>query len=90
MPQDADGRKEMMPRGGQKGMRDMEFSEETVSWTISSDIVIRKGAEESASVSDLAEGDIIRAVLDGETVVSIDIMDFKGGQEKARPQEKQQ
>ena len=44
--------------------------------TLTSDTVVTKGTDhESSSVSHLAEGSVVRLVLDGTTVVSIDILE---------------
>lgn len=89
--QEADGgRPSGQPDGGERrgrqgaggaGMPGMQFSEEPVTWTLTSSTVIQKQNGEAASVADLAEGTIIRAVLDGTTVISLDIMEFDAGKE---------
>ena len=64
------------PEAGQGGKMEMKFSEETSSLTITSDTAITKGMEHaSASTSDLTEDVVVRLVLDGTAVVSIDIME---------------
>lgn len=59
----------------QTNERQMEFNGETATLTLTDDTVITKGMDkETASVSDLAADSVVRMVLDGTTVVSIDIM----------------
>ena len=61
--------------GGRAGKMEMKFSEETSVVTLSSSATITKGSgHESADTAALTEGAVVRIVLDGTTVVSIDIM----------------
>lgn len=61
--------------GGRAGKMEMKFSEETSVVTLSSSTTITKGSgHESADTAALTEGAVVRIVLDGTTVVSIDIM----------------
>ncbi|WP_294143550.1 hypothetical protein [uncultured Clostridium sp.] len=61
--------------GGRAGKMEMKFSEETSVVTLSSSTTVTKGSgHESADTAALTEGAVVRIVLDGTTVVSIDIM----------------
>jgi len=60
---------------GQMNGMQMEFNGEATTLTLTDDTVITKGMDkETGSVSDLAADSVVRLVLDGTTVVSIDIM----------------
>lgn len=60
---------------GQMNGRQMEFNGETTTLTLTDDTVITKGMDkETADLSDLQADSVVRMVLDGTTVVSIDIM----------------
>lgn len=64
-------------RGRGHGMM-MNFSEEATTLTITDETVITKGMDqESVSVSDLTADSIVRIVTDGDTVVSISVMDME-------------
>lgn len=80
MPENTDGMMPERPEGeGQgRGRGMMNFSEETTTLTLTDDTVITKGMEqESAGVSDLTADSVVRIITDGETVVSISIMDME-------------
>lgn len=81
LPEITDGTMPERPEGdGQQGGHGMmmNFSEETTTLTLTDDTVITKGMEqESASVSDLTADTIVRIVTDGDTVVSISVMDME-------------
>ncbi|WP_367932872.1 hypothetical protein [Enterocloster citroniae] len=72
----ADGETPPQRQEGQMEQKEMNFSDEESSLTLTSDTVVTKGTDhESSSVSHLAEGSVVRLVLDGTTVVSIDILE---------------
>ena len=71
-----DGETPPQRQEGQMEQKEMNFSDEESSLTLTSDTVVTKGTDhESSSVSHLAEGSVVRLVLDGTTVVSIDILE---------------
>ena len=75
----ADGETPPQRQEGQMEQKEMNFSDEESSLTLTSDTVVTKGTDhESSSVSHLAEGSVVRLVLDGTTVVSIDILEEGG------------
>lgn len=80
LPENTDGTMPERPEGegrGDHGMM-MNFSEETTTLTLTDDTVITKGMDqESLSVSDLTADSIVRIVTDGDTVVSISVMDME-------------
>lgn len=58
------------------GMAEMEFAGDAVELTLTSSTVVTKGMDrESVSISELAVDSVVRMVLDGTTVVSIEIME---------------
>ena len=72
----ADGETPPQRQEGQMEQKEMNFSDEESSLTLTSDTVVTKGTDhESSPVSHLAEGSVVRLVLDGTTVVSIDILE---------------
>ena len=72
----ADGETPPQRQEGQMEQKEMNFSDEESSLTLTSDTVVTKGTDhESSSVSHLAEGSVVRLVLDGTTVVSIDSLE---------------
>lgn len=80
LPENAGGTMPERPEGeGQGGGRGMmSFSEETTTLTLTDDTVITKGMEqESISISELTADSIVRIVTDGDTVVSISVMDME-------------
>lgn len=72
----ADGESPSERPMGQMGNMEMNFSDEESSLTLTSDTIVTKGMEhEGSSISVLAEGNVVRLVLDGTTVISIDVME---------------
>ena len=72
----ADG--ETPPEKPADGDTDKIFSGDSVVLTLTDATTITKGMEHTAStISDLSENSVVRMVLDGTTVVSIDIMEMK-------------
>lgn len=55
---------------------EMKYADEKKSYTVSSSTNVTKGMNhETASLSDISEGSIVRIKLDGTSITSIDIMD---------------